>query len=84
MAGERVGLVYLRSGYSPDDYPTDLEWAARTKLEKSAAAKCPSVAFQLAGAKKVSLRTSNRSGVPPRSGSYATRVMVGRSPLCII
>lgn len=51
--GVRVGLVYLRAGYSPDDYPTAAEWEARTKLERSAAAKCPSVAFQLAGAKKV-------------------------------
>lgn len=26
---ERVAVVYLRSGYSPNDYPTDNEWAAR-------------------------------------------------------
>lgn len=52
-AGVRIGAVYLRAGYSPDDYPTDAHWGARGKLERSSAAKCPSVAFQLAGAKKV-------------------------------
>lgn len=51
----RVGAVYLRAGYSPDDYPTEAHWGAREKLERSSAAKCPSVAFQLAGAKKVGL-----------------------------
>lgn len=51
--GSRVGLVYLRAGYSPDDYPSDIEWAGRAKLERCAAVKCPSVAYQLAGAKKV-------------------------------
>ena len=52
-AGVRIGAVYLRAGYSPDDYPTAAHWQARERLERSAAAKCPSVAFQLAGAKKV-------------------------------
>lgn len=47
-------MVYLRAGYSPDDYPTDAHWDAREKLERCSAAKCPSVAFQLAGAKKAS------------------------------
>ena len=51
--GHVIGAVYLRAGYSPDDYPTPAHWAAREKLERSAVAKCPSVAFQLSGAKKV-------------------------------
>jgi len=51
--GWRVGVVYLRAGYSPDDYPSEVEWQGRGKLERSSAVKCPSVAFQLAGAKKV-------------------------------
>ena len=51
--GVRIGAVYLRAGYSPDDYPSEAHWGAREKLERCAAAKCPSVAFQLAGAKKV-------------------------------
>ncbi len=53
VSGVRIGVVYLRAGYSPDDYPTPAHWGAREKLERSAVAKCPSVAFQLAGAKKV-------------------------------
>jgi glutathione synthase len=53
VSGVRIGAVYLRAGYSPDDYPTAAQWDAREKLERSCAAKCPSVAFQLAGAKKV-------------------------------
>ena len=50
---ERVGLVYFRAGYTPNDYPSEKEWAARSLVERSAAAKCPSAAYQLAGSKKV-------------------------------
>ena len=53
LDGQRVAVAYLRSGYGPSDYPTDLEWRARELLERSDAALCPSVALQLAGAKKV-------------------------------
>lgn len=38
-----------RAGYTPADYPTDAEWAARLLIESSDAAKCPTVAYQLAG-----------------------------------
>lgn len=48
-----VHLVYLRAGYSPDDYPSEAAWSARRMLEASTAALCPDVAMQLAGAKKV-------------------------------
>eukprot|EP00884_Botryococcus_braunii_P010644 jgi/Botrbrau1/19581/Bobra.0035s0064.1 len=48
-----VGVVYFRAGYSPDDYPSDKEWRSREMLESSTAVLCPSVAYQLAGAKKV-------------------------------
>lgn len=48
-----VSVVYYRAGYAPDDYPTDLEWTAREMMEDSLAAKCPSVAMQLVGTKKV-------------------------------
>ena len=36
------------------DYPSELEWGARLMLEKSKAVKCPSVDYQLVGAKKAS------------------------------
>lgn len=48
-----MAVVYLRAGYSPDDYAGEAEWRVRALLERSNAAKCPSVAYQLAGAKKV-------------------------------
>ncbi|TGZ85077.1 glutathione synthase [Ascodesmis nigricans] len=48
-----ISTIYFRSGYSPDDYPTPAEWSARHLLERSKAIKCPTIATQLAGAKKV-------------------------------
>lgn len=48
-----VSTVYFRAGYGPGDYPSELEWVARTTLEYSKAIKCPSVITQLAGTKKV-------------------------------
>lgn len=53
LGGRRVAVAYLRAGYGPSDYPSELEWRAREMLERSDAALCPSVALQLAGAKKV-------------------------------
>ena len=51
--GDAISLVYFRAGYTPIDYPTDGEWAARLLIEKSNALKSPSVAMHLAGSKKV-------------------------------
>ena len=51
--GDAISLVYFRAGYTPNDYPTDGEWAARLLIEKSNALKSPSVAMHLAGSKKV-------------------------------
>eukprot|EP00798_Chlamydomonas_sp_ICE-L_P018243 gene18243-24694_t len=48
-----VACVYFRAGYTPDDYPSETEWTARELIETSSAAKCPSVAYQLTGAKKI-------------------------------
>lgn len=48
-----VTTVYFRAGYSPDDYPSEKEWEARALIEKSLAAKCPSIAVQLVGTKKI-------------------------------
>ncbi len=44
-----VSVAYFRAGYVPGDYPTEAEWAARRLVETSNAAKCPTVAYQLAG-----------------------------------
>ncbi|GAA5916563.1 hypothetical protein JCM8208_007703 [Rhodotorula glutinis] len=48
-----VSLVYYRTAYAPTDYYTPAEWDTRLVIERSRAIKCPSVAMQLAGAKKV-------------------------------
>lgn len=48
-----VAVVYYRSGYTPDQYPTEAEWDARLLMEKSLAIKCPSIHYHLAGTKKV-------------------------------
>jgi glutathione synthetase len=50
---KEVGVVYYRAGYTPYDYPTDLEWQARYKLEVTRATKSPSLGYHLAGTKKV-------------------------------
>ena len=51
--GEVVSVVYYRAGYTPTDYPTADEWAARLLIERSAAVKCPNIAYHLIGMKKV-------------------------------
>jgi len=48
-----ASIVYFRAGYSPDDYPTEVEWEGRKLIEKSNAIKCPNISYHLAGTKKV-------------------------------
>jgi glutathione synthetase len=50
---EEVALAYFRAGYTPKDYPSDVQWHARHLLETSRVIKCPNVAYQLSGLKKV-------------------------------
>lgn len=52
-SSQEISVVYFRAGYSPTDYPDASQWATRLLLERSLAIKCPTVALQLAGAKKV-------------------------------
>ncbi|VDN90522.1 unnamed protein product [Brugia pahangi] len=49
----RVAVVYFRAGYSPSNYPTEMEWTARRIIELSDAVKCPWIGLQLANTKKV-------------------------------
>ena len=51
--GREVAVSYLRAGYSPADYKGAEEWEARLMLEQSEAFKCPSIAYQLVGSKKI-------------------------------
>ncbi|KAI8582807.1 hypothetical protein K450DRAFT_264746 [Umbelopsis ramanniana AG] len=53
MDGLEVAVTYFRAGYSPDDHPTEKQWAARLLIERSFSIKCPNIAYQLVGAKKV-------------------------------
>ncbi|KAK9452252.1 glutathione synthase [Limtongia smithiae] len=50
-----VSVAYYRSGYTPTDYPPNdpAPWRARKIVELSDAVKCPTLATQFAGAKKV-------------------------------
>ncbi|KAG5681013.1 hypothetical protein PVAND_010480 [Polypedilum vanderplanki] len=48
-----VSVVYFRSGYEPNQYPSKNEWDARLMIERSNAIKCPSIHYHLAGTKKV-------------------------------
>jgi glutathione synthetase len=48
-----IAVAYFRAGYRPEDYLSEKEWAGRLMIENSLAIKCPSVAYQLVGTKKV-------------------------------
>ncbi|KAL3702413.1 hypothetical protein R1sor_020435 [Riccia sorocarpa] len=51
--GRDVSVVYYRAGYTPNDYPSEVEWDARLLIERSSAVKCPSISYHLVGAKKI-------------------------------
>lgn len=53
LGEEAVAVVYFRAGYAPTDYPSESEWRARLVMEQSSAVKCPSIAYHLAGTKKI-------------------------------
>lgn len=53
LGEEPVAVVYFRAGYAPADYPSESEWRARLLIEQSSAVKCPSIAYHLAGTKKI-------------------------------
>lgn len=61
MDGQEVAVVYFRDGYIPSQYSLQ-NWEARLLLERSRAVKCPDIATQLAGTKKVQQELS-RVGV---------------------
>lgn len=51
--GLEVAVAYFRAGYAPKHYPTEKEWSARLTVELSRCIKCPTVAHQLMGTKKM-------------------------------
>ncbi|KAG0243011.1 hypothetical protein BGX31_011327 [Mortierella sp. GBA43] len=50
---QEISVAYYRSAYAPTDFPTEKEWEGRLLAERSLAIKCPTIAYQLVGAKKV-------------------------------
>ncbi|KAG8565775.1 hypothetical protein GDO81_012971 [Engystomops pustulosus] len=50
--GYEVAVAYFRTGYMPQDY-SEKAWDARLMMERSRAVKCPDIATQLVGTKKV-------------------------------
>ena len=53
IEGRVISLAYFRAGYTPRDFPSEKEWAALLQIERSLAIKCPTVAYHLAGCKRV-------------------------------
>jgi glutathione synthetase len=53
IKGRTAALSYFRAGYTPNDYPGEIQWKARALIEHSSSIKCPSVGMQLSGAKKI-------------------------------
>lgn len=59
LNGIEIAVAYFRAGYTPKDYPTENEWSARLTIELSRCIKCPTVAHQLMGTKKMQQVMSN-------------------------
>ncbi|CAL1547212.1 unnamed protein product [Lymnaea stagnalis] len=53
LGNDEVAVVYMRDGYTAENYPTLKEWDGRLKMELSTAIKCPSIQYQLVGSKKI-------------------------------
>lgn len=53
LEDKEVAVVYYRTGYAPPHYESQKDWATRLMIEQSFALKCPSVAHQLSGFKKI-------------------------------
>uniref|UniRef100_A0A0N5C7D5 Glutathione synthetase n=1 Tax=Strongyloides papillosus TaxID=174720 RepID=A0A0N5C7D5_STREA len=48
-----IGVVYFRTGYSPNNYIDDEDWDSRLLIERSRAIKSPWIGLQLANMKKI-------------------------------
>ena len=79
IGGRVVSVFYLRAGYSPDDYPGQAECAGREAMESCSAVSCPSVAYQLVGAKKIQqdLAAPGPQPVTPSSCPFSGLSLMG-------
>jgi glutathione synthase len=51
---DEVSVCYFRAGYTPTDFPSESEWHGREMVEQAwSCVKCPTLAYHLAGTKKV-------------------------------
>jgi len=48
-----ASVIYFRSCYTPKDFQTEEDWNTRLMIERSSVIKCPSIAYQLCGLKKI-------------------------------
>jgi glutathione synthetase len=48
-----VTVAYYRAGYTPNDYPEELQWDTRSRIEHSNCIKLPSIGYHLVGAKAI-------------------------------
>ncbi|KAJ2718224.1 Glutathione synthetase [Coemansia sp. Benny D115] len=86
VGGREVAMCYFRAGYAPTDFPTEREWEARWMVERSRTIAVPSLAYHLAGCKKIQQELA-RPGVVERfaeSAEAAARIrqcFVGLYPL---
>eukprot|EP01102_Stenamoeba_stenopodia_P005562 TRINITY_DN16319_c0_g1_i1.p1 TRINITY_DN16319_c0_g1~~TRINITY_DN16319_c0_g1_i1.p1 ORF type:complete len:462 (+),score=117.64 TRINITY_DN16319_c0_g1_i1:47-1432(+) len=71
--GREVAVTYFRAGYGPGDYTSNKEWEARELIERSKTIKSPTIAYQLAGAKKVQQELA-KPGVLDRFLSDAAQI----------
>uniref|UniRef100_A0A0B6ZT03 Glutathione synthetase n=1 Tax=Arion vulgaris TaxID=1028688 RepID=A0A0B6ZT03_9EUPU len=60
---DEVAVIYLRDGYTAENYPSETEWNGRLKIELSKAIKCPSIQYQLVGAKKIQQELARTSAL---------------------
>lgn len=56
-----VCVTYFRAGYTPNDYPSEVQWNSRKLIESSISIKCPQIAYQLAGTKRIQQELCNFS-----------------------
>jgi glutathione synthase len=52
--GKPIALFYLRTGYTPDQYKSELEWNARLKIESSTSIVVPNIRYHLCGLNLIS------------------------------
>ncbi|KAJ2256345.1 Glutathione synthetase [Coemansia sp. RSA 455] len=62
---KEVAVAYYRSGYAPTDFPSEKEWDGRWLVESSRTIPVPSLAYHLAGCKKIQ-QVLAQSGVVER------------------